>query len=112
MGAQTVEFLGDNVLLFANEDTLPTHFPVKYFKTEVIYAHCEAVLPVTVDSPTNNVIRLIEPVERLLARYHLAGTASMVCPGTQENIPFRLLNLEKLVTVFRGFFCDVPHWNI
>ena len=111
-GAQTVEFLGNNVLRFANEHPLPTHFPVKCFKTEVIDAHCEAVLPVTADSPTNNVIGLIEPVEKLLDRYHLAGTASLVCPGTQETIPFQLLNpTEKRVTVFRGFFCEVPHWN-
>ena len=101
MGAQTVEFLGNNVLQFANKDPLPTHFPVKCFKTEVSDAHCKAVPPVTVDSPTNNVIGLIEPVEKLLDRYHLAGTASLVCPGTQETIPFRLLNpTEKPVTVF------------
>ena len=82
MGALTVEFLDNNVLRFVNEDPLPTHLPVKCFKTEVIDAHFEAVIPVTVDSPTNNVIGLIEPVETLLDRYHLAGTASLVCPGT------------------------------
>ena len=88
---------------------LPTHFPVKYFKTEVIDAHCEIVLPMTVDSPTNNVIDLSEPVEKRLDRYHIAGTASLVCPGTQETIPFRLSSQLRNLLQFFEFFSAWCH---
>ena len=79
--------------------------PVKCDKTQVIDAHCEAVIPATVSQAPNNVIGLIEPREKLLDRYHLllAGAASLVCPDIQGNILFRLLNLtDKPVTVCRG----------
>ena len=59
--------------------------------------------PATVIQALNNVISLIEPGEKLLDRYHLAGAASLVCTGIQGNIPFRLLSpTHKPVTVFRG----------
>ena len=43
MGTHTVEFLGDNVLKFANENTPLSPLPVKCGKTQVIDAHSEAV---------------------------------------------------------------------
>ena len=48
MGTHTVEFLGDNVLKFANENTPLSPVPVKCGKTQVIDAHSEAVIPATV----------------------------------------------------------------
>ena len=51
----------------------------------------------------SNVIGLIEPEEKLMDSYHLAGAASLVCPDAQGSIPFQLLNLsDKPITVFRG----------
>ena len=103
MGMHTVEFFGDNVLEFANESCPLSPLPVKCDKTQVIDAHCEAVIPTTVGQALNNIIGLIESGEKLLDRYHLAGAASLVCPDKRENIPFRLLNpTDKPVTVFRG----------
>ena len=103
MGTHTVEFPGDDVLNFANESSPPSPLPVKCGKTQIIDAHCEAVIPATIGLTPNNVIGLIEPGEQLMNRYHLAGAASLVCPGIQGNVPFRLANpTDKPVTVFRG----------
>ena len=103
MGTHTVEFLCDDVLKFANENTPLSLLPVKCGKTQVIDAHSEAAIPATVSQTPNNVVGLIEAGERLLDRYHLAGAASLVCPDISGNIPFRLLNpTNNPVTVFHG----------
>ena len=65
MVTHTVELFGDNVLKFANESCPRSPLPVKCDKTQVIDAHCEAVIPTTVGQAPNNVTGLIEPGEKL-----------------------------------------------
>ncbi len=103
LGAQTVEFFGYNVIPFLDHKGPSTPLPVHCGQTHVIDAHSEAVTPATVAIASSNVVGSIEPGEKLLDRYHLAGAASLVCPNVQGSIPFRLLNpTDTPITVYRG----------